>query len=248
MDAGAPGGQTERVEERALPSFVIDVERDRAALRVTARTPDGSPGVCAEAVFSGGADRMWLRLTRGGRARVFEHAEVARHPALSAVLRLIADEVDLARPERDALLAFLFGSLLIYTDRMSIAVPLPRWGRPLRNSRIERALELLNQDISRRWTVEQVARAVGLSRPVFAREFQRVLGLSPMRYLTERRLRVAAALLLESEATLADVAGRVGYGSEFAFNRAFRRHYGVPPGLYRQRPPGTLCAAYAVAA
>ena len=57
------------------------------------------------------------------------------------------------------------------------------WGRPLRDRRIERALALLEQDLSKYWTVEQLARAVGLSRPVFAREFVRLLELSPMRYL-----------------------------------------------------------------
>ena len=95
-------------------------------------------------------------------------------------------------------------------------------------------------------TVESLARRVGLSRPVFAREFQRALGLSPMRYLTQRRMLAAAALLLGSDAALAEVARRVGYESEFAFNRAFKRHYQVPPGVYRQQPP-VACALRAAA-
>ena len=171
-----------------------------------------------------------------------------RHPALSAVLRLVADEVDFAKPPSEALLALLFRSLLVYVRRMSTPVPLPKWGRPLRDARVEKALDLLNADIAKRWTVEILARAVGLSRPAFAQQFMRVLGLSPMRYLTQRRMQVAASILLGSGAALAEVATRVGYRSEFAFNRAFKRHYQVPPGVYRQRPPTASCIGLRMAA
>jgi hypothetical protein len=94
---------------------------------------------------------------------------VARHPALAAVLRLIADEVDFANDSSPALLALLFQSLLVYVARIPGAAPLPYWlsgtraraqSRPLRDRPIERALELLNADLSKRWTVELLARAV----------------------------------------------------------------------------------------
>ena len=128
-------------------------------------------------------------------------------------------------------------------------MPLPLWGRPLRDERVERALELLTSDIAKRWTVELLARAVGLSRPVLAERFLRVLGLSPMRYLSQQRMQVAAALLLGTDASLAEVAARIGYQSEFAFNRAFKRHFQVPPGVYRQRiPTSALAGPLALAA
>ena len=69
-----------------------------------------------------------------------------------------------------------------------------------------------------------------------------------MRYLTQRRMQVAAALLHGSDAALAEVARRVGYESEFAFNRAFKRHYAVPPGVYRQRPIVALASVQRMAA
>jgi AraC-like DNA-binding protein len=241
----AAGGKLRAVETNPFPSLSVEVEQRRSALRVIARTPEALPAVLIEATFSGGPDGMWFRLTQGGESRVFSREAVARHPALSAVLRLIADEVDLAKPSSEALVAFLFRSLLVYVRRMETPVPLPKWGRPLRDSRIEKALELLNQDISKRWTVALLARAVGLSRPVFARQFLHVLGLSPMRYLTQKRMQVAASLLLGSDASLADVASRVGYRSQFAFNRAFKRHHQVPPGVYRQRPTATAELALA---
>jgi AraC-like DNA-binding protein len=181
-----------------------------------------------------------LRLTQAGEQRTYSGDALARHPALTAVLRLIADEAECSKPGRDELLAFLFRSLLVYVRRTATPVPLPRWGRPLRDSRVERALELLNADIAKRWTVELLSRAVGLSRPAFARQFLRVLGLSPMRYLTERRMQLAASLLLGTDAALAEVAVRVGYRSEFAFNRAFKRHFSVPPGVFRHQPPAAM--------
>jgi AraC-like DNA-binding protein len=246
------------VKTDSVPGLVVHIERGRAALRVVARAPEATPELLVEATFSGGADGVSLRLTQGNLARAFSRDAIARHPALSAVLRLIADEVDLSggtarSPNLDqadsaTLLPFLFRSLLVYVARISTAVPLPKWGRPLRDTRIEKAITLLNSDISRRWTVELLARAVGLSRAVFARQFARALGLSPMRYLTQRRMQIAAALLHGSDAALAEVARRVGYESEFAFNRAFKRHYDVPPGVYRQRPIVALASVQRIAA
>ncbi len=225
-------GQAARVQ--TLAELQVRVERRSSVLRVIASDAADAPSTLLEITFSAD-ERMGFRLTENGRTQVFTHDRVVRHPALSAVLRLIADEVDMAKPLSKALLPFLCRSLLVYVARMATPVPLPRWGRPLRDLRIERALKLLNADISKRWTVELLARAVGLSRPAFARQFMRVLGLSPIRYLTQRRMQVAAALLLDSDAALAEVASRVGYDSEFAFNRAFKRHYRMPPGEYRQR-------------
>ena len=228
------------MDTNSFPALTVRVERGRSALRVVARTPEPCPVVVVEATFSGGPDGVWFRLTQDGASRVFSREAVAGHPALSAVLRLVADEIDLAKPASEALLAFLFRSLLVYVSRISTPLPRPRWGRTLRDARVEKALELLNADISKRWTVELLARAVGLSRPAFARQFLRVLGLSPIRYLTQKRMQIAASILLGSDAALAEVASRVGYRSEFAFNRAFKRHYRVPPGVYRQRPPTAI--------
>ena len=243
------------VETNCFPALSVHVERGRSKLRVVAcsaerdaRLGAASRDLLIEATFSGGQDGVWFRLTRAGEARTFSRETVARHPALSAILRLVADEVDLAKGGSLDLLVSLFHGLLVYVGRMPTAVPLPNRREFVRDRRIERAVQLLNENISRRWTVELVARAVGLSRSAFARQFQRVLGLSPMRYLTQRRMRAAAAILLGSDAGLAEVAAQVGYGSEFAFNRAFKRHHRVPPGEFRQRPPTTIRSTLSLAA
>jgi AraC-like DNA-binding protein len=222
------------VPVESFPELSVTVTRGRAALVVVARSLSPVPSLVVEATFSGGPDGIWFRLVERGEERVFRREEIARHPALCAVLRLMADEVELDRSPSEALLGALVRMLLVYVGRLDTPVPLPHWGRPFRDARVERALAVLNADIEKRWTVELLARKVGLSRPALARQFQRVLGLSPMRYLTERRMQLAAALLLATDAGLAEVATRVGYSSEFAFNRAFKRHHRVPPGTYRR--------------
>src|SRR5262249_21225000 len=156
--------------------------------RVTATTREKSAATVVQVTFSGGPDGVWFRLTSGDRTRVFSREKIAEHPPLAAVLRLIGDEVDLAKRPSEALLDLLFRSLLVYVARMTTLVPLPRWGRPVRDRRIEKALELLEEDLSKLWSVELLARRVGLSRPVFARQFVRMMQVSPMRYLTNRRM------------------------------------------------------------
>jgi transcriptional regulator GlxA family with amidase domain len=103
------------------------------------------------------------------------------------------------------------------------------------DAQMQRAIDLMQAELAKRWTVTALARKVGLSRPVFARRFVQHTGLSPRRYLTRLRMERAAALLGEcSAASLRALAAQVGYSSEFAFNRAFRRHHQIPPGSYRR--------------
>ncbi len=100
--------------------------------------------------------------------------------------------------------------------------------------RIVRAFTLLQAEPAKRWTVERLARAVGLSRAAFARRFAAISGRSPLRYLTELRLALAATRLEQADESLAEIAQHVGYTSEFSFSRAFKRQYGVAPGLFRR--------------
>ncbi len=232
-------------------------------MAATGTSPTGP--LLVEATYSGGVEGTRLRVVSGTDERTFDAKQVAVHPALSAVLRLIADEVDLSVPRRrlglvppqppetkahrqgealprgepasshTELLPMLFLSLLTYVERVQTPVPRPHWGRPIRHRQIEKAVELLNANLQGRWSVASLARAVGLSRPAFARQFLATLGLSPMRYLKEQRMLAASALLRSSDASLAEVASHVGYQSEFAFSRAFKRHYQVAPGAYRKR-------------
>lgn len=165
--------------------------------------------------------------------RELDATELAERPALRRVVERLRSE--LSRHQKQTRPT---GELP--APARAIAAPL--------HAKVHRACALLHGDLSRPWTVEELARSVGLSRAALASRFTEVLGESPMRYLTRCRLEWAAAELHRSDASLAEIAWEAGYRSEFAFGRAFKRHHGMPPGLYRQhvRPvalQGTLARA-----
>jgi AraC-like DNA-binding protein len=110
------------------------------------------------------------------------------------------------------------------------------WLAALREPVVGRALSLLHAAPAEPWTVDRLARRVAASRSVLGARFAAALGVPPMRYLTQWRLQVASYLLRSTSATLAEIAGRVGYESEAAFSRAFKRELGVPPAAWRARP------------
>ena len=85
------------------------------------------------------------------------------------------------------------------------------------------------------WTVDSLARRVGVSRTVLAERFKHFLDQPPMQYLSHWRLRVAAHALSSSETPIKAIAGQTGYESEAAFSRAFKRHFGMPPADWRKR-------------
>jgi AraC-like DNA-binding protein len=84
------------------------------------------------------------------------------------------------------------------------------------------------------WTVEQLAAETGVSRSVLAERFSRFLGEPPLTYLARWRLQLAARMLQTTREAVIQVASEVGYDSEAAFNRAFKREFGVPPGQFRR--------------
>jgi AraC-like DNA-binding protein len=109
------------------------------------------------------------------------------------------------------------------------------WLSGLRDPYVGRALALMHARPVHSWTAQTLAREVGLSRSAFAERFTSFVGEPPMRYLALWRLRRAAQRLRESHAPLARIAFEVGYESEAAFSRAFKREFGVPPAAWRKR-------------
>lgn len=100
--------------------------------------------------------------------------------------------------------------------------------------RIARALDAMKADPARRWTVSSLARVAGLSRAAFARRFAEAAHTSPLRWLTIRRLEIAQVRLVTTDDGLAAIAAEVGYATEFAFAKAFKREVGVAPGSFRR--------------
>lgn len=174
-------------------------------------------------------------------------AETARRPGLVVVdadswlastLRQTIEEADGTRPGSSAMLARL--TELLYVDvlrRYMLQLPSGQrgWLAAVKDPEVGRALRFLHARPERPWTVEELAREVGVSRSGLAQRFTELTGEAPMRYLTSWRIQLAKHLVLEADLSIADVADRVGYESEAAFNRAFKRHVGVPPVAWRKK-------------
>ena len=108
------------------------------------------------------------------------------------------------------------------------------WLAGLRDRFVARALALMHARPAHPWTVEDLAHRVGMSRSALAQRFTDLLGVPPMQYLAQWRLQLAAQQLRLTDRSLVSVAEDVGYESEAAFNRAFKREFGMPPATWRR--------------
>jgi AraC-like DNA-binding protein len=108
------------------------------------------------------------------------------------------------------------------------------WLAGVRDTHVGSALALIHAEPGRAWTVDKLAREVALSRSALAERFTSLVGESPIQYLTRWRLALAAQALRSGSEALAHIAERSGYESEAAFNRAFKREFGVPPAAWRK--------------
>ncbi len=107
------------------------------------------------------------------------------------------------------------------------------WLKGVRDPQVGRALALIHHELSAPWSVETLANAVGASRSAFVDRFTSLMGMPPIRYLTVWRLQTARHGLRETGKTVAQIAYSVGYESEEAFSRAFKREFGLPPAKWR---------------
>jgi AraC-like DNA-binding protein len=109
------------------------------------------------------------------------------------------------------------------------------WLAGLRDRYVGRALSLLHEQPAYPWTVDELAGKVGLSRSALSQRFSALIGAPPMQYLARWRTSLAATRLRDSDVAIIRVATDVGYESEAAFNRAFKRQFGLPPATWRRR-------------
>jgi AraC-like DNA-binding protein len=108
------------------------------------------------------------------------------------------------------------------------------WFAALKDRHVGAAISLIHREPRRAWTVGSLASAVGMSRSAFARRFSVLLGESPIRYLARHRIARAVRLLQSKQLTVGQIADEVGYESDVAFSRAFRRHVGLSPIDFRR--------------
>jgi AraC-like DNA-binding protein len=154
---------------------------------------------------------------------------------LRRLAELIGDEAGAELPGRELILERLVEVLLVEALRFRPAAAEQREAgllAGLADAALARALRRIHDDVARRWTVGDLARAAGMSRAVFAERFTRTVGMPPFQYLLEWRMAVAKDLLLREHPALAEVAERIGYQSASAFSTAFTRHTGRPPSAF----------------
>jgi transcriptional regulator GlxA family with amidase domain len=138
----------------------------------------------------------------------------------------------------EIVVAKLSEALFAETLRRYVDLLPPRqtgWLAGARDPDVGNALALVHRQPSDPWTIAELARRVGVSRSVLAERFRNFLGVPPMAYLTRWRLQLGAQLLTSTSHSVAQIAAEVGYESEPAFNRAFKREFGSPPARFRMK-------------
>ncbi|GAA1733503.1 AraC family transcriptional regulator [Nonomuraea bangladeshensis] len=165
---------------------------------------------------------------------------LGRHPELRATVELLGNEIATPRPGGGTVVTSLLDMLQLLILRAWFETSPgvcdhKGWALALADPSISKALDAVHNDPAHRWTVGELAGRAGLSRAGFARRFTELVGQPPLTYLTWWRMGVAARLLREDHVPVSEVAARVGYGSEFAFNNAFKREFGIAPGRYQRQ-------------
>jgi AraC-like DNA-binding protein len=184
-------------------------------------------------------DKRLCRPLLGALPRLLR-VELGDGPAaawITATLRHGASETHAPRPGSEALLGRLSELLFVEAIRHYTASLPPGqlgWLAGLRDPHVGRALALLHAEPARDWEVEALAKQAGLSRSALNERFNALIGEPPMQYLTGWRLALASQALASTNDAVARVAERVGYDSEAAFNRAFKREFGIPPAAWRR--------------
>jgi AraC-like DNA-binding protein len=168
------------------------------------------------------------------------HVEASLSPQLEwiqSTLRFMAAEAKELRPGGETVITRLADILVIQAIRSWIGqdpAAQTGWLGALQDKKIGRAISLIHREPAREWTVASLAREVAMSRSAFAARFTELVGEPAMQYVTRWRMHVALTWLKEDDAGLADMANRLGYQSEAAFSRAFKRFIGVSPGRARR--------------
>jgi len=153
-------------------------------------------------------------------------------------IRFSVNQSDASRAGGEAVLAKLSEVLFVETLRTYIAYLPPEqtgWLAGARDSEVGKTLALMHRNPARPWTIASLAKEAGVSRSVLADRFRHYLNEPPMAYLTRWRLQLGAQMLASTSYSASQIASEVGYESEAAFNRAFKREFAVPPARFRSQ-------------
>ncbi|RKH38682.1 AraC family transcriptional regulator [Corallococcus sicarius] len=190
--------------------------------------------------FSFGFTGTWLNRLLAGLPRVLhikgDGAGATR--GVEALIQFVAAEMEAGRPGHDLVATRLADVLFIHALRTHVeAFPEAKggWLRALEDPQLGRVLQQLHDRPQHPWTVETMAKLASMSRSTFAARFQKVVGESPLTYLTHWRMHTAMQRMAEGDASLTAIAESVGYDTDSAFGKAFKRHAGKTPGEYRRQ-------------
>lgn len=155
---------------------------------------------------------------------------------LHSTLTLIAAEASAPRISSDAVITRLADVIVILAIRSWIErdpAAQVGWLRALRDRQLGRAIALIHREPARAWTIARLADEVAMSRSAFAARFAELVGMTVMQYVTQWRMQIAYSELQHAQTRVADLAARMGYQSEAAFSRAFKRFSGISPSEVR---------------
>ncbi len=253
LDAGdfalVPHGEGHGLDSEpgAATPFILDLEREQVSDRyeILRHGGDGEPTMllCGAVRFEHPAAR---ELVSAMPAVI--HLEAAESPRLErmyGVIRLMAAEAEELQPGGEAVITRLADILVIQAVRAWIEqdpAAQSGWLGALQHPQVGRALALIHEDPARAWTVAALAHELAMSRSAFAARFTELVGEPVMSYVTRWRMYLAHDMLRRDGTTVAELAGHLGYRSEAAFARAFKRVMGTPPGAVRRSPEPTAIA------
>ncbi|AKU97497.1 Transcriptional regulator, AraC family [Labilithrix luteola] len=161
---------------------------------------------------------------------------------LESTMQFVASEMESELPGYETVASRLADVLFVQALRTHVqSLPEGRggWLRALFDPKLSVVLQRLHEKPDEPWSVESLARVAGMSRSVFASRFKSVMGEAPLAYLTRWRMHRATQLIASGAASTSELAEAVGYETESAFVKAFKRHVGETPGAYRRRVAST---------
>ena len=202
-----------------------DTFRVKHALSATAADHASTIFLCGAYQFSGDVGNGLLEALPQSTTISYAIGE-----PLQEVISLISRELLNSEPGQQTVLDRLLDVLLVLALRSDFrdSEKAPGWYVALANPRLRATLQVMHDEVS------------GLSRAAFAKSFREAIGQAPLQYLTEWRMTLARDLLRNGNVSLANIALEVGYSSPYAFATAFRRHHGMPPGVWRKQQPSEL--------
>lgn len=224
---------------RAVDLFALPREQISARYEILRHGGGGAPTslVCGAVRFDDPAAHLLVRLLPN-----VMHIEASGTPQgewLQTTLRLMASEAKRLRPGSEAVITRLADILVVQAIRSWLEedpAAQTGWLGALHDRQIGRAISLIHREPARDWSVNSLAHEVAMSRSAFSARFTELVGESAMQYVTRWRMHVAQTWLREEDSSLAELATRLGYQSEAAFSRAFKRQMGLSPGAARRRP------------